>query len=218
MLLKQEEVRLDPRLKRTRRMLQQALVELMHEQTFQSITVQDIAERATVNRATFYDHFADKFALLEYSIREKFDEELHSHLAGDAGLSLEALRTLIETICAFMEEGHRHCKPVDEQLLRLVESQTTGKLVELLTGWLEEAQRRNGPQQASVELTANMIGWAIFGAARHWQEDKKRPPASVFAGELLPVIVATLHHSFYIEGVEAEPGLLSVVPGGSAQA
>ncbi len=36
------------------------------------ISVQDIAERSTVNRATFYDHFTDKFALLEDMIGEEF--------------------------------------------------------------------------------------------------------------------------------------------------
>lgn len=56
----------DPRVKRTRQALLQAFVALLEEkQNFHSISVQDIAERATVNRATFYDHFEDKYALLE---------------------------------------------------------------------------------------------------------------------------------------------------------
>jgi hypothetical protein len=43
----------DPRVKRTRQLLQRAFVDLIHEKSFEAITVQDIAERATLNRATF---------------------------------------------------------------------------------------------------------------------------------------------------------------------
>lgn len=207
MLLKQGEIRLDPRMKRTRHMLQGALMELMHERTFQSITVQDIAERATVNRATFYDHFVDKFALLEYAVRDSFEEELRNKLPADAHLSLDGLRALIEMVCIFIQDGHSHCKPADAQILRLVETQTSGLLVGVLHGWLHDARRADAPEDTSVETTAHAVGWAIFGAARHWEEGKPRKPAADFAEELLPVITASLHHSFRVEGMEPEVGV-----------
>ena len=49
----------DPRVKRTRKLLQQAFLELFQEKGFAAISIQDITERATANRATFYAHFAD---------------------------------------------------------------------------------------------------------------------------------------------------------------
>jgi len=60
----------DPRVKRTRQLLQQALMDLLREKGFQAITVQDIAERATLNRATFYAHFTDKYDLIDNVMRE----------------------------------------------------------------------------------------------------------------------------------------------------
>ena len=54
----------------------------MTEKNFQSITVQDITERATVNRATFYAHFEDKYTLLDESVRDRFEEVLNSELPG----------------------------------------------------------------------------------------------------------------------------------------
>ncbi|MGF9963437.1 TetR/AcrR family transcriptional regulator [Bacillus rhizoplanae] len=60
----------DPRVKRTRQAIRDALVSLIHEKGFDSITVQDIAEKATVNRATFYSHYHDKYDLLDKSITE----------------------------------------------------------------------------------------------------------------------------------------------------
>jgi AcrR family transcriptional regulator len=55
----------DLRVRRTRKALQTALIELTVERGFADITVRDIAERAMVNRATFYRHYLDKFDLLK---------------------------------------------------------------------------------------------------------------------------------------------------------
>src|SRR4030081_746160 len=77
----------DPRVKRTRQLLQAALVELMAEKKFDAISVQDIAERATVNRPTFYDHFADKHELFACFSREWFRQALQQRVPADATFS-----------------------------------------------------------------------------------------------------------------------------------
>jgi len=62
--------KMDPRVVRTRQMLRDALVELIHERGYEKITVQDITSRATLNRATFYLHYHDKLDLLYQSSEE----------------------------------------------------------------------------------------------------------------------------------------------------
>src|ERR1700716_3168559 len=64
--------RLDPRIRRTRQLLQEALRNLLEQKEFDKITIQDITEAATLNRATFYAHYPDKFKLLEELIRVSF--------------------------------------------------------------------------------------------------------------------------------------------------
>src|SRR5690242_18297174 len=54
----------DRRIQRTRRLLHEAILELIHERGWDAITVQDVCERADVGRSTFYVHFADKEELL----------------------------------------------------------------------------------------------------------------------------------------------------------
>jgi len=54
----------DRRVRRTRAALQDALVELIIEKGYESVTVQDILDRADVGRSTFYAHFRDKDQLL----------------------------------------------------------------------------------------------------------------------------------------------------------
>jgi AcrR family transcriptional regulator len=54
----------DRRVRRTRRALRDALLDLMTEKGYESVTVQDIIDRADVGRSTFYTHFTDKDDLL----------------------------------------------------------------------------------------------------------------------------------------------------------
>ena len=54
----------DLRIRRTHKFLQEAMIELITEKGFDAITVGDIAERAMINRATFYRHYQDKYDLV----------------------------------------------------------------------------------------------------------------------------------------------------------
>ena len=54
----------DARVRRTRDALGDALVALMQEKPFDTITVQDVLDRAHVGRSTFYSHYSDKDDLL----------------------------------------------------------------------------------------------------------------------------------------------------------
>src|SRR5512133_616630 len=60
----------DLRTQRTRILLCGTLINLIAEKGFDAITVKDIAERAMINRATFYRHFEDKYALVTYIFKE----------------------------------------------------------------------------------------------------------------------------------------------------
>jgi len=51
---------MDLRARRTRDALGDALIDLMQERPFKSITVQDVLDRAEVGRSTFYTHYRDK--------------------------------------------------------------------------------------------------------------------------------------------------------------
>ncbi len=73
-LLQKKRRQPDPRVVRTRNMLKCALLELIGEKGYDSIRVQDIARRATLNRATFYLHYRDKDDLLNQSIEDILNE------------------------------------------------------------------------------------------------------------------------------------------------
>jgi AcrR family transcriptional regulator len=66
----------DLRTKRTHILLRNTLVDLIAEKGFDAVTVRDIAERAMINRATFYRHFQDKYALVAFIFEEVVENVL----------------------------------------------------------------------------------------------------------------------------------------------
>ena len=62
----------DARVRRTRDALGDALIALMQEKPFETITVQDVLDRAHVSRSTFYTHYSDKDDLLMSDADEFF--------------------------------------------------------------------------------------------------------------------------------------------------
>ena len=76
----------DARVRRTRDSLGDALIALMQEKPFETITVQEVLDRAHVSRSTFYTHYSDKDDLL-MSDSEEFFEALSMALSEHGDVS-----------------------------------------------------------------------------------------------------------------------------------
>ncbi|RYG37597.1 TetR/AcrR family transcriptional regulator, partial [bacterium] len=99
----------DPRVRRTRKALQDGLAELLRERRFAEISVQDVAERAGVNRATFYAHFRDKHDLLASLLKSQMGGILRRKLPADAALNRESLLAISLAVLEFMGDVHHQC-------------------------------------------------------------------------------------------------------------
>ena len=180
---------LDPRIRRTRQMLHRAFEALLAEKNFEEITVHDIAERSTVNRATFYDHFPDKFALLEDLISENFKTILETRMQGSSGTCPESVTQLIRTVCDFFGDLASRCQKHQRQFAPIVES----KIRSLVREFLLEGQIKTFPQVAETELglRATMASWAICGAALEWSH-VKAPALEGFAESVFSLVRSIL--------------------------
>jgi len=189
MLSKPPNEKEDPRVTRTRSLILEAFMELLPEKGFQSLTVQNITERAGVNRATFYAHFPDKYALLDFSIQQTFRQEIEKRTLNACHYSEENLRALIVAVCEFVSNAHSHCSSPESQFESLIETQVKNQLQELLQKWLEQVGSEVDPKTA-----ATAASWAIYGLVLQWSRDKskKRPSAETFAEQTLPLITSNL--------------------------
>jgi AcrR family transcriptional regulator len=181
----------DPRIRRTRKLLQGALGTLMQTKSFDDISVQDIAEAATVNRATFYDHYTDKFALLDAMIAGDFHEFLDRRQARyDAGCPA-ALGGIIMATCDFLAETHSK-GACDRQTAfgPLMDAAVVAAIRRLL---LEGMKRAEHGGELAPETVAAAASWAICGAVKQWFSTPNKRPAATLVTQLLALILPMLN-------------------------
>ncbi|GLX69810.1 TetR/AcrR family transcriptional regulator [Paenibacillus glycanilyticus] len=181
----------DPRVKRTRQLMMHAFMEILEEKkNIYSISVQDIAARATVNRATFYAHFEDKYAFLESWMREKFQKKLENELPNGLLSDMLSLRALITSVFDFLVRTRQYMTPADSQFEPLFEVAMHKELYQLLYNWLNKEKTAASTQ--IVETTALVVSWGIFGSGVQWSRSPQRRPMDAMVQDVLVVAAASL--------------------------
>jgi AcrR family transcriptional regulator len=172
----------DPRILRSRRMLMEALARLLTKKEFEDISVQEIADAATLNRATFYLHYPDKNALLQAMTDSRFRDLLERR-----GITFEdchgALRAIALGVCDYLAES----TSCPTQLARM---SLEGSIIPVLEGMLREGiSRHELAPGADAELLATTMAWAVFGAARRWFQTPERIPAEEMAVKIESMVM-----------------------------
>jgi AcrR family transcriptional regulator len=153
----------DRRVQRTHRMLSEALIELILERGWDSVSIQEICDRANVGRSTFYTHFADKedllvggLANLGRFLRSQESAQTHSR-------PLAFARGLIEH--------------VDEQrrLVRAMVGKRSGQIMQqrfrqLLVNLVREDLEALAPASPRLEVTVRYVAGAFFEVLTWWIE------------------------------------------------
>jgi AcrR family transcriptional regulator len=182
-----EEEKLDPRVKRTRSLILRSFEDLLASKGFESISVQDVTDKAEINRATFYAHFPDKYALLDYSISQMFMQEIEKRTLNACHYTPDNLRNLILAVCEFVSRVHSDCAQPHQQFESLVEGTIKKIIFDLLSYWLRQTETR-----ISFEIPATVATWAIYGLASHYSHMKKRPALEKFVDEAYPLVAVNL--------------------------
>ena len=174
----------DPRIRRTRQLLQGALRTLMQNKSFEEISVQDITDLATVNRATFYDHYTDKFALLDAMVAGGFHLLLHERSVRYDGTCPSAASAIILAVCDYLTQTHTSNTVCQRQSAfePLVEAAVTAAIRRVLMEGMPKEGFITGFPSVMIATTAS---WAIYGAVKEWFSTRDRPPAE----EIVPVIL-----------------------------
>lgn len=164
----------DPRILRSRQMLMEALARLLDRKDFDEISIQEIADEATLNRATFYLHYPDKNALLHAMTAARFRD-----LIARRGLSFTdchgGLRAIALGVLDFLSEStscpsHLAKMPLERSIIPVVEGV-----------FREGAAKHDAVPGRDTELLGTTAAWAIYGAARRWYDTPDRVPAEEMA-------------------------------------
>lgn len=184
-MLPNPDEKLDPRVRRTRGLILSSFESLLAEKNFEGISVQDVTEKAQINRATFYAHFPDKYALLDYSMSLMFMSEIEKRTLNVCTYSPDNLRNLILAVCEFLSHLHTGCAQPHQQFESLVEGTLKKQIFDLLSYWLRKSK-------LPTEIPATVATWGIYGLASHYSHLKKRPALEIFVDEALPLVAVNL--------------------------
>jgi AcrR family transcriptional regulator len=179
--------------KRTRQLIVQAFIELLAEKSFRAISVQDVAERATVNRATFYAHFEDKYALMDHFIRNGFQQALTSQLPASFPFTLDNLHLLTRTVLEHLAQYHGRCKAADKQQVEpIIEATIQNELYKFILNWLRHAPPPDHQCQATIGTAAMVMSWAIFGVGLQWSSGPRTVSVEQMANQIVAVLTRGL--------------------------
>ncbi|RAT96342.1 TetR/AcrR family transcriptional regulator [Brevibacillus sp. Leaf182] len=180
----------DPRVIRTRRLLQDAFASLIQEKDFESITVRDIAERATVNRATFYAHFVDKFELLEAKLTESFMMIINHRISGHEVLNEETIQSIFLGVCDFHMSLSTMCQRSYKSLGPVFEIQIKEKIQATLLSFIDKDKMLSSPNAQFLINTASiMLSWGMYGAAYAWNNEGRLMSAETFVKQTMPLVM-----------------------------
>jgi len=158
----------DPRIRRTRQLLQQALDKLLKKKNFDDISIQDIADEATVNRATFYDHYDDKFSLLACMIACRFHDLLAERKIRFEGGCRSQLTEIVRAVCDYLIGMQKLEPPMESAIITAVREN-------LLSGIKQHLPASAiAPDRIAPEMMAASASWAIYGAAKEWAQTPDR--------------------------------------------
>ena len=169
----QEEYKEDLRVIRTRKLLSEALFDLLENKPFEKITVIDICDRAMVHRATFYNHFEDKEHLLEYSIDEIKEALFSASIEKeDYSSPKEMYMCLIEKVIDFVDKNKG-------KILLILSSNSLEKASELLLTTLKRSisylTRKNKYKEnyaMPVDILIDFISGGIASLGLSWVQSQ----------------------------------------------
>ncbi|MCX4675303.1 TetR/AcrR family transcriptional regulator [Streptomyces sp. NBC_01433] len=203
----------DRRVRRTRHALRSALVDLVLDKGFHAITVEEIAERADVARATFYAHYRDKEDLLVGVVRE---------LAEDRDRLLPAIEqaqvqgfTGLPVLYIFQHAEQE--KPVYQVILRGEgDGRALREFIEIICGRVERLFRERAAQlgvtpRVPFDVIARAWTGELIGVLTWWVESDTGYSAAEVTGYLRDLSV---YGRVWASGLAPSdaPGALDIAP------
>ena len=185
--MSKKQKKLDPRVVRTRQFLRDAMVALIGKKGFNAITVQDIAERAGVNRATFYLHYKDKNDLLIKSLRDALDEliaDITPPLPGEASPADNALEPILQVFNHVARHADFYQVMLGADGVPSFIAWVREYIEEIALKWFAVLQPDAAKIVVPVEIIVNYLSGAYIGVIIWWLDHNRPHSPEYMANQL----------------------------------
>jgi AcrR family transcriptional regulator len=187
----------DRRIRRTHRLLHEALIALIRQRGWDAITVQDVCERADVGRSTFYVHFADKEELLVSGFGE-LREQLRANVVAEPSKPLAFTRALLDHT--------REYEPIYRALLGRRTAQVVYRSwIDLVCDLLEEDIAKLAPAGPHRSAAVRYLAGALWELLSWWSEQPTRSSTVDLDETFRRLTMAVLHELIQLPEKEVRP-------------
>ncbi|GMA34671.1 MULTISPECIES: TetR/AcrR family transcriptional regulator [Demequina] len=165
---------MDARIVKTRARLQEALFALARERGLDEVSVSDIAERAGVNRSTFYQHYSDKETLLADAL-DVVAREAGANLDGIDIDALGAPTVLIDFLAHIEAHADLYHRVFTEPGYGVVLARLRAHVYEAI---VSTAESKGLAPDIPADILAAGVAGSIVGVIGAWLERDPRPPSA----------------------------------------
>lgn len=177
---------MDPRIARTRSSLRDALFALTRERGLEEISISDIAERAGINRSTYYQHYSDKDTLLA----DALDAVIDDAIGPEPPLTEEHGAQILGQYLRHLEgNAALYQRLLGERGSATIQVRMSQRLQSILVQAFERGTP-HGLTELPTEVAAAAIAGSALATIRAWLDISPLPPAAVASGWIWAVIKA----------------------------
>lgn len=193
--------KVDPRVRRTRRLLREAMVALIMEKDYGSITIRNITERAEVAYITFFRHFESLDDLLMEVLEEGL-VELQSHVETLAEQSETAgLETEGRLIFEYIQQNADFFRILfkSQSAVRIRK-----RVVQMMTAIFERScwPLTKADNQMTIRILSNHLATSLLALIEWWLDNHMQPAPAQMGG---------VYKNLIIDATVGVVGALSVV-------
>lgn len=173
--------KLDPRVKRTRKMFENALLELLEGKEYKKITVQEITKKSSLNRATFYLHYYDKDELLERCMDSALEELRESIKMPEYEFTYDCESphpTFVRLLENMMENSRFYKLMLAEEKIPYFTEKVADVIEELVDQGMRFLENDKMEQRVPIPIVKSYISSAYLGVIIWWlKNDMPYTPA-----------------------------------------
>ncbi|MDD7793470.1 TetR/AcrR family transcriptional regulator [Clostridium sp. 'White wine YQ'] len=158
----------DPRVLRTRQLIRDAFSILLQKKGFDAITIKDIAERASINRATFYAHYEDKYALLEEITEQAFYKMIPEEVMSAQEFTDEICNKLILLTHNYIVTFYKICGWNSKSIATLVDNKIKNMLEQTIGDIFSKGNTFSIKDNLNIKIISAMTCSAIYSATYSW--------------------------------------------------
>jgi AcrR family transcriptional regulator len=191
--MSKKQKKIDPRVTRTRQFLRDALISLIKEKGFDHVQIQEITDRAGLNRSTFYLHYRDKNDLLVKNMvytLEQLDQTVDiPPTVDDGSLTTDMmLKPLVLVFDHFAEYADFYHVMLSEIGMPSVINEMQHYIEQVALRWLKILKSTEKHPEVDTEMIIKFVSTACIGVVKWWLNNDLPYPSEHMANQLLNLV------------------------------